>query len=67
MHIALDATPLTIPSGGLRRYTEEMTRALAQRFPADQFRRSPIGPSISPQANAWANLTPVFGNCSPDK
>jgi glycosyltransferase involved in cell wall biosynthesis len=37
MKIALDATPLTVPSGGVRRYTEELTRALAQTFPDDQF------------------------------
>src|ERR1700691_2113472 len=35
--IALDATPLTVPSGGVRRYTEELTRALCAGFPADQF------------------------------
>jgi glycosyltransferase involved in cell wall biosynthesis len=35
--IALDATPLTVPSGGVRRYTEELSRALAQTFPEDQF------------------------------
>jgi len=37
MKIALDATPLTVPSGGARRYTEELTRALCDTFPADQF------------------------------
>jgi glycosyltransferase involved in cell wall biosynthesis len=37
MKIALDATPLTIPSGGERRYTEELTRALCDSFPGDQF------------------------------
>jgi len=37
MKIALDATPLTIPSGGIRRYTEELSRALAQTFPEDEF------------------------------
>ncbi len=37
MKIALDATPLTVPSGGVRRYTEELTRALCDSFPADQF------------------------------
>ncbi len=35
--IALDATPLTISSGGLRRYTEELSRALATEFPQDQY------------------------------
>jgi glycosyltransferase involved in cell wall biosynthesis len=37
MKIALDATPLTVPSGGVRRYTEELSLALAQAFPEDQF------------------------------
>jgi len=37
MKIALDATPLAVPSGGVHRYTEELTRALAQTFPDDQF------------------------------
>lgn len=37
MKIALDATPLTIPSGGERRYTAELTRALAEQFPDDEF------------------------------
>ncbi len=37
MKIALDATPLTVPSGGVRRYTEELTRALCDAFPDDQF------------------------------
>jgi glycosyltransferase involved in cell wall biosynthesis len=37
MKIALDATPLTVPSGGVRRYTEELTRALATTFPDDEF------------------------------
>jgi len=36
MKIALDATPLTVPSGGVRRYTEELTRALCDSFPGDQ-------------------------------
>jgi glycosyltransferase involved in cell wall biosynthesis len=37
MKIALDATPLTVPSGGERRYTEELTRALCDSFPDDRF------------------------------
>jgi glycosyltransferase involved in cell wall biosynthesis len=37
MKIALDATPLTVASGGERRYTEELTRALCDTFPGDQF------------------------------
>jgi glycosyltransferase involved in cell wall biosynthesis len=37
MRVAIDATPLTISSGGLKRYTEELTRALAEQFPHDEF------------------------------
>jgi len=36
MRIALDATPLTVPSGGARRYVEELTRALCDTFSDDQ-------------------------------
>lgn len=37
MRVALDATPLTLPSGGLRRYVEELARALAANFPEDEY------------------------------
>jgi hypothetical protein len=37
MRVALDATPLTLAGGGLRRYTLELSRALAAEFPADEF------------------------------
>jgi glycosyltransferase involved in cell wall biosynthesis len=37
MRVAIDATPLTLPSGGLRRYTLELSVALAQNFPQDEF------------------------------
>src|ERR1700693_1099928 len=37
MKIALDATPLTIATGGVRRYTEELSRALAENFQEDEF------------------------------
>ena len=37
MRIALDGTPLTVPSGGIRRYTEELSLALARNFPDDEF------------------------------
>lgn len=37
MKIALDASPLTVPSGGARRYTEELARALCDTFPDDRF------------------------------
>ena len=37
MRVALDATPLTLPAGGLRRYTAELSLALAEEFPQDAF------------------------------
>lgn len=37
MTIALDATPLTISTGGIARYTLELARALSAEFPQDQY------------------------------
>jgi glycosyltransferase involved in cell wall biosynthesis len=37
MRIALDATPLTLLSGGQRRYVAELTSALAQGYASDEF------------------------------
>jgi glycosyltransferase involved in cell wall biosynthesis len=37
MRVALDATPLTLSSGGLARYTAELARALAAEYERDEF------------------------------
>ncbi len=37
MRVALDATPLTISSGGLPRYVSELSIALAREFPDDTY------------------------------
>lgn len=37
MRIALDATPLSLSSGGQRRYVEELYRALCANFPDDEW------------------------------
>lgn len=37
MIVALDGTPLIVPTGGVRRYVEELSRALAIEFPEDKF------------------------------
>jgi glycosyltransferase involved in cell wall biosynthesis len=37
MRVALDATPLTLSSGGLARYTSELALALAGQFPDDEY------------------------------
>ena len=34
--IAMDATPFIVPTGGVRRYTAELCRALAKTFPEDE-------------------------------
>jgi glycosyltransferase involved in cell wall biosynthesis len=44
MRVAIDATPLTLSSGGLARYTAELTGALSAQFPEDAFDLvSPMG------------------------
>lgn len=37
MRVAIDATPLTLSSGGLARYTSELALALAAQFPEDDY------------------------------
>lgn len=37
MIAALDATPLTVPTGGVTRYTRELARALAEGYPDDRY------------------------------
>ncbi len=37
MKVAIDASPLVQPYGGIARYTTELHRALARRFPDDEF------------------------------
>ncbi|MBM3775433.1 MAG: glycosyltransferase family 4 protein [Acidobacteria bacterium] len=38
MRVALDATPLTVTTGGIRRYVAELSRALAAAYPEDEYR-----------------------------
>lgn len=37
MRVAIEATPLSLSSGGLARYTSELSLALAHAFPSDEF------------------------------
>jgi glycosyltransferase involved in cell wall biosynthesis len=53
MKVALDGTPLTVPTGGIRRYTEELLCALCSEFPddswhviSDQLPPGPRGPLL---------------------
>ena len=49
MTFAFDATPLTAPTGGIRRYTDSLTQALAENFPADEFLLLSDQPFASPR------------------
>lgn len=53
--IALDATPLTVSTGGVARYTSELALALAARFPENQYRLLADRPFPMP-ASAPENL-----------
>jgi glycosyltransferase involved in cell wall biosynthesis len=53
--IALDATPLTVSTGGVARYTVELARALADGYPQDQIWLLSDQP-FPPPANSPANL-----------
>jgi len=37
MRVVIEATPLSLSSGGLARYTNQLSLALARRFPQDEF------------------------------
>lgn len=56
MNVSLDATPLTLSSGGLPRYVSELSRALAREFPADKYSLISDQPFGMPE-NLPANLT----------
>jgi glycosyltransferase involved in cell wall biosynthesis len=37
LRVAIDATPLTVPTGGIARYTAELAAALAAEYPSDEY------------------------------
>jgi len=51
MKVALDATPLTLSSGGIARYVRELSRALAEEFPQDDFTLISDQPFPEPQSS----------------
>ena len=63
MRAALDATPLTLSSGGLRRYTAELSLGLADEFPEDEFLLASDRTFPMPQ-RALPNLTAAPGPSS---
>lgn len=56
MRVAIDATPLALSSGGLARYTGELSLALARTFPEDDFLLVSDQPFVPP-LEAPPNLT----------
>src|SRR5438552_85955 len=64
MRVALDATPLTLSSGGLARYTSELALALAAQFPEDEYYLVSDQPFDLP-LGAPSNLKSVPGPASP--
>jgi alpha-1,3-rhamnosyl/mannosyltransferase len=59
MRVALDATPLILKSGGLARYTAELSLALARNFPEDNFillsdQQFPMPPGHPPNLHCGA-------------
>jgi glycosyltransferase involved in cell wall biosynthesis len=60
MRIALDATPLTLSSGGQRRHVEDLACALAREFTEDRIWlasgenfQAPDGLPVLPHGNSW--------------
>ncbi len=60
MRIAIEAAPLSLPSGGLARYTGELSLALARSFPGDEFFLLSDQPFDMPR-DAPANLKRASG------
>jgi glycosyltransferase involved in cell wall biosynthesis len=58
MIAALDGTPLTLSSGGLRRYTEELLRALQAEFPLDSIQAvsDQLTPASNPLDRRWWSI-----------
>lgn len=56
MRVAIEAASLTLTSGGLARYTSELSLALARAFPSDEFALISDQPFRMPEG-APANLT----------
>lgn len=50
MRIAIDGTPLTVSTGGIRRYVEELTTALRDEFPEDEY--TVVSDQLSPPRSA---------------
>ena len=50
MNVALDATPLTVSTGGIQRYTLQLQRGLTLEFPAERFEL------LAPKPGRWWSI-----------
>ena len=50
MKVAIDATPLTVETGGIQRYTQQLQRALAGEFPTGRFEL------LAPEPGHWWSI-----------
>lgn len=61
MNVALDATPLTVPTGGIRRYVEQLHTALVAEYPDDRFLLVSDQPPYAPLAGSFSPRWWSFG------
>ena len=59
LRVALDATPLSMRTGGIRRYVVELVRALAEQFPDDEYHLLSDQPAAG-HAEEWADLPNII-------
>src|SRR5262252_5934510 len=64
MRVAIEAAPLALSSGGLARYTSELSKALARCFPGDTYTLTSDQPFAVPEG-APSNLTRGSGPRNP--
>ena len=55
LRVALDATPLSVQAGGIRRYVVELVGALAEQFPDDEYHLLTDQP-VPARPEEWADL-----------
>ena len=59
LRVALDATPLSMRTGGIRRYVVELVRALAEQFPDDEYHLLSDQPAAG-CPEEWADLPNII-------
>ena len=64
LRVALDATPLSMRAGGIRRYVVDLVAALAEQFPDDEYHLLTDQPGIR-RPEEWSALTNVVTEAPP--